>query len=257
MDRLGRASTRHPAAYDDRLPRGERQAALGRPLTAAQHESLDRFAGLLQEAGGRLNLTAVRDRTGIERRHLLESLALLALLERSGVAASEAAVVDVGSGGGLPGIPIAIVRPDLRMTLLEATGKKAEFLRGAAKELRLSGTTVLAARAEEAGRNAEHRERYDLALARAVAPLDTLAELALPLLRLGGRLAAVKGSRVDEEAAAAAGAIARCGGRMEQTIPVEAPGSESMSCVLVLKERPTPPELPRRPGMPAKRPLRA
>ena len=232
-------------------------AALGRPLSAEQQQqALHRYAELLARAATRLNLTAVRDVEGIERRHVHESLALLRVLEGAGVLPAGAAVVDVGSGGGVPGIPIAVVRPDLRVTLLEATAKKGAFLEETVRALALANLSVLTARAEDAGRDAEHRERYDAALARAVAPLDVLAELTLPLVRPGGCLAAVKGSRVHEELAAAAAAITRCGGRLNQVEPLPLAGAEPLSVVLVAKVTSTPPELPRRAGMPAKRPLR-
>lgn len=229
---------------------------LGHTLDPAQVAALHTYTTLLLEATGRLNLTSVRDRVGIERRHVLESLALLGLLEHLGLVPEGGTVIDVGSGGGLPGIPIAIARPDLHITLLEATRKKVAFLDAVIRSLGLARAATLAARAEAAGHDPQHRERYDLALARAVAPLDVLVELTLPLLRVGGHLAAVKGSRVAEEIAAATVAMTRCGGRVERVEPLPAADEDYLSVVLAIKERPTPPDLPRRPGMPAKRPLR-
>ena len=231
-------------------------AALGRPLSAGQQQALYRYAELLTDATARLNLTAVRDINAIERRHVHESLVLLRVLEGAGVLPAGAGVVDVGSGGGVPGVPVAIARPDLKVTLIEATGKKAAFLEETVRALALVNVSVLAVRAEDAGRSPEQRERYDAALARAVAPLDVLAELTLPLVRPGGYLAAVKGSRVHDELAAAGAAIARCGGRLDGVERLPLAGAEPLSVVLVSKVAPTPPELPRRAGMPAKRPLR-
>lgn len=241
-------------AVTDLVETAER--ALGRPLAAAQVAVLRRYALLLAAANERINLTAVREPAEIERRHVLESLALLALLERTGALPQGTAVIDVGSGGGVPGIPLAIARPDLRVTLLEVTGKKAAFLREAATTLELAHVAVAATRAEDAGRDPAHRERYDLAVARAVAPLDALAELTLPLVRVGGHVAAVKGSRVRAEVSVAGPAIERCGGGPAGIEPLAAPGGESLSAVFLEKVRPTPSDLPRRAGMPAKRPLR-
>ena len=132
--------------------------ALGRPLDGARLELLRAYAERLAAANARTNLTAVRDPHGIERRHIHESLALARLLEDAGLLPTGATVIDVGSGGGVPGIPLAIARPDLRVTLLEATGKKAAFLQETATTLGLERVAVLAARAEDDGCYPAHRE---------------------------------------------------------------------------------------------------
>ena len=222
---------------------------------AATHVALHRYRDLLLEANATLNLTAVRDSVEIERRHIDESLAALRALESAGMLPGGAKVIDVGSGGGLPGIPLAIARPDLSVTLLEATGKKAAFLERAAKDLQLGNVRVLAARAEEAAHDPAEREAYDLATARAVAPLATLLELTLPFVRVGGALGAMKGSRAEEEIAAAGVALRRCGGGPPSIVPLTADAA-GVRLLIIGKGAPTPPDLPRRPGMPAKRPLR-
>jgi 16S rRNA (guanine527-N7)-methyltransferase len=226
------------------------------PLTAEQHARLAAYAHRLAAAAAVMSLTTVRDPAGIERRHLGESLALARTLAAAAVLPAGAAVIDVGSGGGLPGIPLAIARPDLHVALLEATAKKAAFLAETVTALGLDNVAVLAVRAEDAGRDPAHRERYDLAVARAVAPLPTLAELTLPLVRVGGHVAAVKGSRHAREIAAATAAIARCGGRVAGVLPLAGAETGPLVVVLLAKDRPTPPELPRRAGVPARRPLR-
>ncbi|MGD9890540.1 MAG: 16S rRNA (guanine(527)-N(7))-methyltransferase RsmG [Dehalococcoidia bacterium] len=212
-----------------------------------------RFRDLLAQAP--FNVTSVRDPSDIEQRHIGESLALVRALAAAGHLPSGARVIDVGSGGGLPGIPMAIARPDLAVVLLEATGKKADFLEDVAQRLHLRNVRVLAARAEEAAHQPDERERYDLATARAVAPLATLVELTLPFVRVGGALAALKGSRADEEIAAAAVAVQRCGGGL---IDIRSLTAEQFTprLVIVPKIAPSPDELPRRSGIPAKRPLR-
>ncbi|MFN8558291.1 MAG: 16S rRNA (guanine(527)-N(7))-methyltransferase RsmG [Dehalococcoidia bacterium] len=270
-------------------------AALGRAPDPAQLEQLRRYVRLLLTASARLNLTAVQDPAAVEQRHVAESLALVRLLEQVNLLPAGGALIDVGSGGGLPGLPVAIVRPDLRVTLLDATGKKVAFLRETAAALGLGNVTPLHARAEDAGRDAAWRERFDVATARAVAPLATLVELLLPFVAVGGVAAAVKGARAAEEVATATGAIARCGGRLsrvasrgigEPGVPQPPPnggaapetpgaavaaadgrwdrdglrvptgGGEALTVVLIAKVAPTPPDLPRRAGVPAKRPLR-
>jgi 16S rRNA (guanine527-N7)-methyltransferase len=224
----------------------------GEPRLPTPDSRLSRYRDLL--AAAPLNLTSVRDPQEIDRRHIGESLAVVRALEQAGRLPAGARVIDIGSGGGLPGIPLAVARSDARVTLLEATGKKAAFLEHAAHDLDLANVRVLAARAEEAAHSVEEREAYDLAVARAVAPLATLLELTLPFVRVGGALAAVKGSRAEEEVIAAQGALQRCGGGPVESLPL-ATDAPSLRLLIVPKIRSTSPDLPRRPGIPAKRPL--
>ncbi len=163
-------------------------------------------------------------------------------------------VIDVGSGGGLPGLPLKIARPELQLTLLEANRRKAAFLVQAAASLGLRDVEVVARRAEEAGRDPRHREAYDFALARALAPMPVLAELCLPFVAVGGRLLAMKADSIAE-AEAARSVIERLGGEL---IAVSAAASTARTLgqvVVVEKVRPTPAEYPRRPGVPGRRPL--
>ncbi|MGH2588376.1 MAG: 16S rRNA (guanine(527)-N(7))-methyltransferase RsmG [Dehalococcoidia bacterium] len=224
----------------------------GDPLLPPHSSLLTRFRDLL--AAAPLNLTSVRDAQEIERRHIGESLLVVHALEQAGRLPAGSRVIDVGSGGGLPGIPLAVARPDTRVTLLEATGKKAAFLERAARDLELANVRVLAVRAEEAAHNPEEREAYDLAVARAVAQLATLLELTLPFVRVGGALAAVKGSRAEEEIMAAQDALQRCGGGPVESLPL-ATDAPNLRLLIVPKIRSTPADLPRRPGIPAKKPL--
>ncbi len=225
------------------------------PLTAAQLRQFDVYCQELIAQADRAGLTAITDAEGIQRRHFLEALALLASLQRRGALGER--VIDIGTGAGFPGLPIKIVRPGLQLTLLESKAKKVEFLQHLVERLGLEGVLVAAARAEELAHDPAHRERYDLALARALAPLPVLAELALPFLRLGGWLASPKGSGAAREVEAAARALETCGGRLEGLERLEVPQAKvAPSLVLVRKVAPTPPRFPRRPGIPAKRPLR-
>ena len=162
-------------------------------------------------------------------------------------------LVDVGSGGGLPGLPLKIVHPDLEVTLIEADQSKAAFLVQAAARLGLRGVEVVAMRAEDAGHDPRYRESFDVAVARALAPLPTLVELCLPLVRVGGRLLAQKTDR--EDAARAERAIDVLGGLLEPAVPAPSAVRESGIVVIVRKVRPTPAEYPRRPGVPARKPL--
>lgn len=163
-------------------------------------------------------------------------------------------LIDVGSGGGLPGLALKVARPELQLTLLESNQRKAAFLVHAAAELELSGVEVVARRAEEAGHDPRLRERYDVATARALAAMPVLAELCLPFVGLGGRLLAMK-AEAGSEVAAAATAIERVGGRLEAIVPAPSAARNRGEIVIVRKVAPTPAEYPRRAGVPARRPL--
>jgi 16S rRNA (guanine527-N7)-methyltransferase len=162
-------------------------------------------------------------------------------------------VVDVGSGGGLPGLPLKIVRPSLRVTLVEADQAKAAFLVRACAALGLRDVEVLARRAEEVGRDALYRESFDVAVARALAPMPVLVELCLPLVRVGGRLLAQKTETEDLDAAARA--IDALGGALSRVVGAPSAARRSGTVVIVDKVRPTPAAYPRRPGVPSRRPL--
>ena len=163
-------------------------------------------------------------------------------------------LIDVGSGAGLPGLPLKIARPDLALTLLEANRRKAAFLVQAAATLGLSGVEVLAMRAEEAGQLPGHREAYDVVTARALAAMPVLVELCLPFVAVGGRLLAMKASAAAE-AAAARTAIELLGGRLVSVAPAASAARSRGEVIIVEKVSPTPSRYPRRSGAPNRRPL--
>ena len=230
---------------------------LGISLTDQEMQKFEEYYRQLIAAKGRAGLTSVTDYQGVQRRHFGESLAIAAALYRLRLLTPGQGrdVLDLGAGAGFPGVPIRIIHPALRLTLVEATRKKASFLQHLVAHLGLAHVTVVPERAETLGRDPAHREKYDLVLARAVAPLAVLVELALPFLRIGGSLAAPKGSRARQELDDAARAIELCGGRVLSAEPLPSPAL-SPTLVLVEKAQPTPAGYPRRPGIPAKRPLR-
>lgn len=206
----------------------------------SSNERLDRLAGLLATWPG---LVARPDPRLVE-----DSLALIAFL------GSAASVVDVGSGGGLPGLALKVARPELELTLIESNHRKAAFLEHAAAALELTGVRVVARRAEEAGQDPQLRESFDAAVARALAAMPVLAELCLPLVRTGGVLLAMKTS-AEAEVQAALAAISTLGGELAGIEAAPTALRERGSIVVVRKVRPTPPLFPRRPGVPARRPL--
>jgi 16S rRNA (guanine527-N7)-methyltransferase len=162
-------------------------------------------------------------------------------------------VVDVGSGAGLPGLPLKIARPELELTLVESDQDKAAFLVHACATLGLAGVEVVARRAEEVGHDPRFREAFDVAVARALAPLPVLAELCLPLVRVGGRLLAQKTER--EDVAAAGRAIEVVGGALKAVHASPSPARSAGTVVVIEKIQPTPAAYPRRPGVPARKPL--
>jgi 16S rRNA (guanine527-N7)-methyltransferase len=174
----------------------------------------------------------------------------LVLLEHLGDAHT---VVDVGSGGGLPGLPLKIARPDLNLTLVEADQAKAAFIVRACAALGLHGVEVLATRAEAVGRDPLYRETFDLAVARALAPMPVLAELCLPLVRIGGRLLAQKTE--SEDLAVAAHAIEILGGALNRVVAAPSAVRTAGTVVIIDKIHATPPAYPRRPGVPARKAL--
>jgi 16S rRNA (guanine527-N7)-methyltransferase len=234
---------------------------LGIPLNQDQLDAFQVYYEALIAWNGQVNLTRITDYEAVQVKHFLDSLSCLPVIQRAQEVSSRETdvglqVIDVGSGAGFPGVPLKIAFPALRLTLLEATGKKTEFLRFLVARLGLSGVRVINARAEEVGQDPAHREQYDLALARALSGMATLAELTLPLVRVGGLVIAQKGADPAAEVATSQSAIAILGGQVREIVPVAIPGLEGARHLVVFeKVLATPKRYPRRPGMPAKRPL--
>jgi 16S rRNA (guanine527-N7)-methyltransferase len=233
----------------------EAAARLGLILSSEQLDRLRAYRDLLDASSRAFNLTSLRDAESIERRHIIESLAYGALLERNGLLEDSPRVVDIGTGAGLPGLPLRIVWPEIDLALLESVGKKCRFLEDVVDRLGLSRVEIVEGRAEDFGREAGRREAFDLVVARAVAPLPVLLEYALPLLRTGGHLAATKGSAAISEIDASTTALETLGGRLVDNAPFHPPEGMALTVVIIEKTAPTPPQYPRRAGIPTKRPL--
>lgn len=228
------------------------RSLIGIQLTSRQLAAFKKYEEELLEWNKNINLTAIRDAEGIRNKHFLDSLTcMLAWRDRP-----PERLIDIGTGAGFPGIPLKIIMPRLQLTLVESVGKKLEFCRHMVEVLGLEHVTCLQSRAEELGLTREHREKYDWAVARAVANLPVLAEYLLPLVRVGGGMLAQKGETGPAEAHSADRAIHVLGGRIKQLIPVLLPGvTEERFLVVVDKISATPPGYPRRVGLPAKRPI--
>ena len=224
---------------------------LGIELTPQQVSAFARYEKELIAWNQRFNITNFIEPDQIRTKHFLDSLSCwLAIRETPG------SLIDVGAGGGFPGLPLKILKPVLPLTQVEATAKKAGFLDHLVQVLSLADATVIATRAEEVGQLYEHREKYHWSVARAVAPLRVLAEYLLPLTEVGGFALAQKGKESEREIHEATNAIEIMGGELSQIIPVKVPHLDEKRVLVVIKKvSPTPPIYPRRPGIPAKRPV--
>jgi 16S rRNA (guanine527-N7)-methyltransferase len=266
QDRPPRLATRERLVFPESIaplePTPEFRKALetlGVQLEGDEPRRLGLYLALLLFANESMNLTAIKDPGEAWIKHIADSLSLIPVLTELSDGAS---IVDIGSGGGVPGLPLAIVLPQMRFTLLESTGKKVEFLGAAIKRLGLGNARVVQARAESAGRKRPEsraavnpdvpglRESFDGAIARAVGRLNVLVELAIPLIKVGGRAILVKGQRADEELAQAKGALRAL--HAEHIGTIETPTGR---LVVLEKTAPTNRLYPRPDGEPAKHPL--
>lgn len=241
-----------PAAATATLVAGA--AALGLTLTDEQVAAFATYAHELQTWNQHTNLTAVDDPAQTVTRHFLDSLQCVRYWHAAD-GTPPTHLLDLGTGAGFPGVPLKLVQPALHLTLVDSVGKKTAFLRHLVAVLNLPAVNVVTSRAEPLGHAPAHRAAYDVVTARAVAALPVLAEYALPLLRVGGRLLAPKGTHITDEVTAAASALATLGGRVQQVAPVQVPGDEPRTLVVIVKERATPKRYPRATGVPARRPL--
>ncbi len=225
----------------------------GIALTAVQAEQFDVFLRELLEWNQKFNLTAIREPDEIKIKHFLDSLSVVMAFPQGWIPQS---MIDIGTGAGLPGIPLKILYPKAKLTLVESIKKKAGFCEHMVEVLGLKDVIVSSARAEEIGQDPIHRERYDLALARAVAKMPVLVEFLLPLVNVGGLVVMQKSASAKDEAEASRNAIRLMGGKLETIIPVKLPDVEDERYLVALKKtRSTPAEFPRRVGIPAKSPI--
>ncbi len=230
----------------------EVQQLFGIHLNPRQAAAFEVYEKELLDWNSRFNLTAIRDSESIKHKHFLDSLSCsLAIKENHPFR-----MIDVGTGAGFPGIPLKIVYPKTVLTLIDSVGKKLEFCHHLVEKLELDQVEVKQGRAEELGQLSAYREKYDWAVARAVANLPTLVEYLLPLVKIGGTVIAQKGENGPCEAQSAENAIRLLGGRIRQLYKIELPGvAEDRYLVVVDKIAATPPQYPRRTGIPAKKPL--
>lgn len=224
---------------------------LGLTITPEQEACFARLLELLLERNQQVNLTAITDPDEVAVKHFLDSLTVELVWSP---AAGERAI-DIGTGAGFPGLPLAIRHPDLRVTLNDSVRKKIAFLEEAIAALKLSNAEAVWGRAEELGQRLQYRGTYDIAMVRAVAHLAMLAEYALPLLRIGGRLIAMKGPNSLHEIAESARVLDIIGGAVTETRRLTLPTGDERVLIIIQKTRPTPGKYPRDPGAAKKHPL--
>ena len=228
------------------------QELLGVELSEEQLAQFEQLTVTLLDWNARMNLTGITEPAEIALKHYLDSLTVLKFL----MPAERMRLMDVGTGAGFPGLPLAIVLPRLRATLLDATSKKLRFIEAAGRALKLDNIRIVHARAEDAGRDDAHRGTYDFVIARAVNRMPTLMECTLPMTKRGGMVIAMKGASAHEECAAAAKAIATLGGELAGIDEVRLPGLDKPRfLVRVRKVGKTPRRYPRQAGTPSRDPI--
>lgn len=210
-------------------------------------ERFEAFKNLLLEYNNKFNLTAITDENGVYLKHFLDSAVGESFFP------SNANIVEIGSGGGFPSIPLKIIRDDLSFTLVESTAKKCGYLQTVVDNLKLGGVIIINGRAEDVARQVMHREKYDIAVARAVARLNTLCEYCMPFVKVGGAFIAYKGD-CGEEIREAVTAVKVLGGKIESAEEYTL-GGEKRTLVVIRKVSPTPAKYPRGQGKERKNPI--
>ncbi|MCR3955956.1 MAG: 16S rRNA (guanine(527)-N(7))-methyltransferase RsmG [Gudongella sp.] len=236
---------------DDRLERLSGEMGVG--LTQGMLQDFKLYKELLKEWNEKINITTITEDEEIDKKHFVDSLspALTNLFD------GDESVIDIGTGGGFPGIPLKIRNRKLRVTLLDSLNKRIVFLGQVIDNLGLKDIEAVHGRAEELGLKPEFRETYDICVSRAVASLDTLSEYCMPFVRVGGHFISMKGPEIDEEVKMSRKAIETLGGQVEEIRYVQIPESDIVHSLVVIKKiKPTPKKYPRAGGKPKKSPIK-
>ena len=228
-------------------------AKIGIELSDQQMAQFKTYYELLVEWNQKINLTAITELEEVYLKHFYDSITLATTID---LGATDYSLCDVGAGAGFPSIPLKIVYPNLEVSIVDSLNKRIKFLMLLAEELGLENVHLYHDRAETFGQNKAHREHYDLVTARAVARLNVLSELCLPLVKKGGQFLALKAAKSEEEVVESKKAIAILGGKLGEETEVSLPFSEDKRYIVAIdKKKETPNKYPRKPGTPNKKPL--
>lgn len=224
---------------------------LGVRFSVEQIEQFYKYMNLLIEWNEKMNLTAITEPKEIILKHFIDSITILKYID------DNSKLVDVGTGAGFPGVPLSIMNPTLKITLVDSLNKRLIFLQEVVKELNLKNIEIVHARAEEFGQNKNYREKFDIATSRAVANLATLSEYLVPLVKIGGKIISMKASNAKEEINDAQKAIEVLGGKIEKIEEFDLPESDIGRTIIIIdKNKCTPAIYPRKAGTPAKEPIK-
>lgn len=224
--------------------------ALGLELNDAQIKNFYNFMNLLIEKNKVMNLTGITEPKEVVLKHFIDSLTILKYIDRN------SSVIDVGTGAGFPGLPLKIADNSLEMTLLDSLNKRINFLNEVIEHTSLDKIKTIHGRAEDFGKNAEYREKYDVVISRAVAPTNILLEYMMPFVKVGGKCICMKGSNCDEEIENAKNAIKFLGGKIEKIEKFNLPNSDNNRTILIIKKiKKIERQYPRNAGIPTKKPL--
>ena len=215
-------------------------------------DQFNQFYDLIVEWNNVMNLTAITDYKDVVEKHFLDSLSIERILKLDDIKA----VMDVGTGAGFPGMPLKIIYPELKITLLDSLSKRVKFLNEVIRQLELKNIDTIHGRAEDIGKNENYREKYDLCVSRAVANLATLSEYCMPFVRVGGVFVSYKSGDIDEEVLKSKKAISLFGGKIDEVVKFQLPGTDiNRAFVKIKKIKGTPKKYPRKSGIPSKEPL--
>lgn len=235
---------------NERLQQG--LAQIGIQASQEAIGKLEQLKTLLVEWNEKINLTAITESEEVDIKHFIDSATCLS----TGYIKDGAAVIDVGTGAGFPGVPIKILNESLKVTLLDSLNKRIKYLQDVSDKLGLREVTLVHSRAEDGGANKIYREKYDVALSRAVAAMNVLCEYCLPFVKVGGYFICQKGPSYKEELAAAKKAIELLGGRLKEVKDYQLPYSDIVHHIIIIEKiRETPTKYPRKAGKPAAEPL--
>ena len=235
---------------DFSLELSEKTKKIGIELNKSQINKLYEYMNLLLDWNEKINLTAITEPNEVILKHFVDSLSIQKYIDKN------SKMIDVGTGAGFPGIPISIVNNNVEIILLDSLNKRINFLNEVINKLDLDNVKTIHSRVEDAGKEKNHREIYDIATSRAVAPLNVLLEYLLPLVKVGGKCICMKGSSIKEEIENAENAIKILGGEIEKIDEIVLPDSDIKRNIIIIKKvKETPFKYPRKAGIPSKEPI--